>query len=63
MDTEELIKSIKDTIKDYDNNRVDCCDCYGCCDCCSWLSKVDDLVEQYEREHNGSKTDTDTIRA
>ena len=50
MDTKELIKAIKDTIKDYDNNRVDCCDCYGCCDCCSWLSKVDDLVEQYERE-------------
>lgn len=63
MDTKELIKAIKDTIKDYDNNMVDCCDCYGCCDCCSWLSKVDDLVEQYEREHNGNKTDTDNIRA
>ena len=63
MDTKELIKAIKDTIKDYDSNRVDCCDCYGCCDCCSWLSKVDDLVEQYEREHNGSKTDTDNIQA
>ena len=63
MDTKELIKAIKDIIKDYDNNRVDCCDCYGCCSCCSWLSKVDDLVEQYEREHNGSKTDTDNIRA
>ena len=44
MNIDELIKAIKDTIKDYDNNRVDCCDC------CSWLSKVDDLVEQYERK-------------
>ena len=49
MDTKELIQAIKDTIKDYDNNRTDCCDCIGCCDCCNWLGKVEDLIEQYER--------------
>ena len=43
MDTKELIQAIKDTIKDYDNNRADCCDCIGCCDCCNWLGKVEDL--------------------
>ena len=59
MDTEELIKSIKAIIADYDKNFVDCCGCYGCCSCCSWFSKVDDLIEQYEREHNGNKTNTD----
>lgn len=50
MKTKELIKVIKYIITDYRNNRSECCDCIGCCDCCSWLDKVEDIIEQYERK-------------